>query len=353
MKFSVILRPLIATSAFLALSPASAAIRPAAAPAAVTISEFDDLLHAQGFAAPQCVAAGPEGALWVTEAVDQDFGTPAIVKIGSDGRRLAVYRYGEVTSPAGGDIVPGPDGALWFVDQSMPVAIVRMTTTGKFTKYRTDGHFPNALALGADNAFWFTEFGSRGMNGIGRLTTSGGLSTYAKGFSKGAAALDIAAGPGRAMWFTESPGDRIGRIGIDSHEITEFHAGITPGSGPYSIVAGPDGALWFTERYGRRIGRITTRGVVTESAPLPSGASPNDIAPGPDGALWFTEDHPSMIGRITTSGAITEYAGVSPGAGATCIVAGPDGDMWFTETGANRMGRVNLPAASGPRAAIR
>jgi virginiamycin B lyase len=324
-------------------SPVAAATHPGsfAAGPKVTITEFNDLPQASGFAFPECVTAGPDRALWVTEDVDQDFGSPSIVKIGVDGRRLADYRYSEIASPAGLDIVAGPANAVWFTDEEN-TSIWRLSTGGGFTKYSIGSMVPQGLAFGPDGAFWFAEIVGRGAYAVGRMAPRGQVTNYSMGLSSDAALFDIVAGPDRAMWFTETSGNRIGRITTGTHVITEFRKGITPGSDPYSIAPGPDGALWFTERRGRRIGRITTGGVVTESAVLPSGARPNDIAAGPDGAMWFTEDRPSMIGRITIHGAITEYSGVSAGSEPGCIAAGPDGNMWFTEYRGNRMGRVNL-----------
>ena len=76
---------------------------------------------------------------------------------------------------------------------------------------------------------------------------------------------------------------------------------------PTDIVSGPDGALWFTETRGDKIGRITTKGQITEY-PIPTpDAFAADIAVGPDGALWFTESDGNKIGRITTSGELTEF----------------------------------------------
>src|SRR5262249_5731396 len=77
--------------------------------------------------------------------------------------------------------------------------------------------------------------------------------------------------------------------------ITEF-ALPTPNSRPYQITAGADGNLWFTESAGNRIGRITPDGTLTEFS-LPNPGSPFGITAGPDGNLWFMEF--SRVGRIT------------------------------------------------------
>ncbi len=62
-------------------------------------------------------------------------------------------------------------------------------------------------------------------------------------------------------------------------------------SRPDGITAGPDGNLWFTESGGNKIGRITPSGQITEF-PLPTGITkpyyPIGITAGPEGNLWFT-----------------------------------------------------------------
>jgi len=96
---------------------------------------------------------------------------------------------------------------------------------------------------------------------------------------------------------------------------------------PFVIAAGPDGALWFTESSGEKIGRVTTSGSVSEfpitSPPDPFGNSvPVGIAAGPEGALWFTEFHTGAIGRSTTAGSMTTFDNPQDG-GPQGIVGGP------------------------------
>ena len=76
-------------------------------------------------------------------------------------------------------IVPGPDGALWFVATEVTVIgnttrsggadkIGRITTVGAITEYPipTSKSIPNGIAAGPDGALWFTE---SYVNKIGRL----------------------------------------------------------------------------------------------------------------------------------------------------------------------------------------
>ena len=91
-----------------------------------------------------------------------------------------------------------------------------------------------------------------------------------------------------------------------SRDGDQFSTGI---SAPTSAIwAGPDGNLWFTETNGNRVGRITTSGIVTEfSAGITDMPGPA-IAAGSDGNMWFAEPSGDRIGRITTAGTVTEFS---------------------------------------------
>jgi len=299
---------------------------------------FDDLLSGhQG----QCLVAGHDNALWVTDDIDQDLGSSGVARIALDGKRTATYYYDANAYPAGADIVAGPDGALWFVDEG-DADVVRMTETGDVSYfYLPDNlttHFRSyyvdyGITVGPDGALWFPY----DSNVIGRVSDARSFSTVS-GFPAGAYITDVTTGPDGALWYTDSGTNRIGRLTLDG-KITEFGMGISPKSNLFSIAPGPDGALWFTEWAGR-IGRITTQGIVTEY-PLSPASHAYDIVSGPDGAVWFTQWHPGGIGRVDKQHAISYVPGLASYSKPTCIVAGPDRNMWFV-TSQNRVGRVNL-----------
>lgn len=138
----------------------------------------------------------------------------------------------------------------------------------------------------------------------------------------------ITAGPDGCLYFTESHGDRIGRITPEG-VITEFDVP-TPDCGPYGIATGADGAIWFTERFADQIGRLDpATGRIDEFPVNTPFAQPWEITAGPDGNLWFTEEDVHQIGRIRLNGNVTEYP-----AGACCfptgITTGADGHLWST-----------------------
>lgn len=138
----------------------------------------------------------------------------------------------------------------------------------------------------------------------------------------------IVAGPDGALWFTESNGNKIGRI-TTTGQITEFTVP-TPGSGPYGIATGADGNIWFTERFADIIGRISpSTHQITEFPILTAFAQPWDIAPGADGNLWFTEEDVHQVGRITPQGIVSEYF-TEQCCFPTHIAPGVDGNVWYT-----------------------
>ena len=164
-----------------------------------------------GISGPDGIAAGPDGALWFT-----NFSNNSIGRITTAG---AVTNYTGTGISEPGGITAGPDGALWFTNFGNN-SIGRITTAGAVTNYtgtgisepvrdrgrprrgpvvhqlrqqldRADHHragrspttpapastLPEGIAAGPDGALWFTNSG--GDDSIGRITTSGTVTTYA------------------------------------------------------------------------------------------------------------------------------------------------------------------------------
>ena len=66
------------------------------------------------------------------------------------------------------------------------------------------------------------------------------------------------------MWFTESGANKIGKIPLQSGNVTEYNI-LTENAAPNAISAGPDNNLWFTESRSNNIGIISPQsGEVTE-----------------------------------------------------------------------------------------
>jgi len=296
---------------------------------AQTVSEFTIPTAVSG---PAEITAGPDGALWFTEANGNNIG-----------RITTTGTFTEFTVPTAGSvpagITAGSDGALWFTE-NRGNKIGRITTTGTFTEFTipTGSSFSMSITAGPDDNLWFAENGG---NKIGRITTAGAFTEFTVPTAN-SLPLRITAGPDGNLWFIEVNGNKIGRI-TTAGKFTEFTVP-TANSEPNGITAGPDGALWFTEASGNKIGRITTAGTFTEFTIPTASSNPIEITAGPDGALWFTEASSNKIGRITTSGVVTgEFPVLTSSSEPNGIAAGPDGGLWFTEETGSKIGTL-MPA---------
>ncbi len=147
---------------------------------------------------PNGITAGPDGALWFTNDGDDSIG-----RITTSGVATS-YTDPSINSPGG--ITTGPDGALWFTNGASPPitfsgggfftggssSIGRITTSGVVTNYSAPSiSSPSGITAGPDGALWFTNDGSSpfffggdglfstsGTGSIGRITTSGVVSSY-------------------------------------------------------------------------------------------------------------------------------------------------------------------------------
>src|ERR1700746_2338559 len=80
-----------------------------------------------------------------------------------------------------------------------------------------------------------------------------------------------------------------------------------PNSGATTVSIARDGTLWFTESAGNRIGRMAQDGTALKEFDLPhAGSAPRIITIGADGNMWFSEHLGNRMGRITASGEIAE-----------------------------------------------
>jgi streptogramin lyase len=184
--------------------------------------------------------------------------------------------------------------------------------------------------------------------GLGLFATAGPLAAQIVEFPVPTGAsrpYTIVAGPDGNLWFTESVGNKIGRI-TPAGVITEFPVPM-PGSGPYGICVGPDRNIWFTERFGNQIGRLDLGTMqIDEFAIQSDDAQPWEICAGADGFLWFTEETANQIGRINIFGAIAEFSMAEIGCCfPTGIAAGPAGNRWYTIEIGDQIGQIDASTA--------
>jgi len=265
------------------------------------------------------IAAGADGALWFDETPlgDPVAGPGFIGRITTDGKvstfTLPGFRNDDVILPydaAHSSLVAGPDGAIWFTNASTVLGGAEtgkgFATVGRLAADGTVKAFvppyeppslPSQIVAGPDGALWYAEPGlafSKGQGavpsygGIVRVTTGGQFRAFDLAH-RNVFPLALASGPDGALWFTDERG-RIGRM-TTTGRLKLFSLASLDVSASHAIVRGPDGNLWFTAPHGQ-IGRITPSGFATVFRTA-SRARDNDasagLAVGPDRSLWMTE----------------------------------------------------------------
>jgi virginiamycin B lyase len=232
---------------------------------------------------PWAIALGSQGDLWFTD-IDQ-----GVI------RRLSVngtWREFAVPLPAY-SITQGPDKDMWFVDSAR---IGRLTPGGTVTRFSLGAQSrPGDIVLGPDDALWFSDLDG---DAIGRISASGEVTTFS--LPQKSRPFSMTLGPDNHLWFTASGLNRIGRIST-AGQLAEFDLP-SPHSGVNQITQGPDGNLWFTESDGGRIGRITPSGAIAEVEVPTRDGYPAGLAFGPDGNLWIAYNRTSKILRMTLGG---------------------------------------------------
>lgn len=356
--------------------PSNLSALPVKAATTGTITEFGNGLNAQ--TAPGDIVTGPDGNLWFTnnsaipasksvdlttgKITEYTDGTPAIGKVNPATGKITEYTEGLNADSGLTDIVAGPDGNLWFIDDGFSPAIGKIDPgTGKIIEY-TDGLIsgsqPTDIVAGPDGNLWFTDQGWPHA-AIGKIDPANGkITEYTSGLTDLSQPGVIMIGPDGNLWFTDqgSSGGNgfctpaIGRIDPTTGSITEYTSGLAGGSDPEDIVAGPDGELWFTdsrsnpgyagEFSGGAIGKINpgTGNISEYTSGLNNLAVPGKIVVGSDNNLWFTSDgYTPAIGKVDpANGNITEFTSGQIGNdwdGPEDIVTGADGNLWFDYSG--------------------
>ncbi len=295
-------------------------------------------------ASPGNLIVGPDGNLWFTAqvALGGAGGVEAIGRVTPTGA-ITLFSTGLPHNSLLGNIVTGPDGNLWFTVQppfggagggTGEDAIGRITPSGTVTLFSNG--LPQSASLGAivagpDGNLWFTEESATGAGAIGRITPAGRITLFASSLLQNTPPGDILAGPDGDLWFAAKVA--IGRI-TPAGEITLFPTGPLQSTNPGAMVAGPDGDIWFVAE--GAVGQVTPSGTVTVFAPGGSIDSQSTLTAGPDGSIWFAlsmDCGTGGIGRVSPSGKVTEVLPQAPYWVSSPFVVGPDGNIWFAAQG--------------------
>jgi streptogramin lyase len=301
--------------------------------------------HSSDFAtptesSPYDIVAGPDGNLWFTEDSPSKIG-----EINPVTHATSDYPTPTPESfPA--EIATGPDGNLWFTEfEASKIGEINPVThaTSDYPT-TTPESWPYYLTVGPEGNIWFTELKASKIGEINSVTHA--TSDYSTP-SAGSYPWGITTGPEGNIWFGEPGANKIGEINPVTHATSDFSLATTY-SEAVGVVAGPEGNLWFTDPYKNRIGEFNPLTHATSEYPIPARESePEHLAVGPEGNIWFTEREADRIAEINP---ITHATADFPTPTAVSyplgIGAGSDGNMWFTEAYAGRIGEISIGATA-------
>ena len=228
----------------------------------------------------------------------------------------------------------GPDGVVWYTDQSNSYIGRFDPGTQAFTDWPTPtpGSGPHGLTVAPDGYVWYT--GQR-TGRIGRVDPqTGAMQEHV--LPANASRPHTPLWHLGAVWFTDQNNYTYGRLDPSTGMAQVWNA--PSGSLPYGIAAGPDGALWIALFGTNKLGRVdptSPAGLQLFDLPHPS-ARPRRLAVGNDGLVWYTDFARGYLGRLDpTTRAVVEWR--APASGPYGISLGTDGRVWFHAQGAARM----------------
>ena len=271
-------------------------------------------------AAPNGITQDKNHKVWVS-AASFDGTVGAIAKIAMD-QHVTLYPISVVPNA----IAFGSDQNLWVSTNHGVVA--RVTPSGSETDYIVAPSNTSVADImpGPDGALWYIECSSPTAGGIGTITTSGTQTFYSTGCEQ-----VLASGPDGNIWFGNAAtiskmtpqGVLVGQYTVGDN----YFAGITSGSdGALYLLGGPP------NNAPDELIKVTTAGIVTHIGSEPHLEALRGIINGPDGNLWISAVG-SVRHLITYDLATHEYGDTrikSPAFGPNMIV-GPDSNIWMLD----------------------
>ncbi|HEY7981229.1 MAG TPA: hypothetical protein VID19_07070 [Candidatus Eremiobacteraceae bacterium] len=270
----------------------------------------------------QGTTIGPDRTVWVADYIAQD-----LFGFSMDGKVRTISIPG--VSPS--ELTIGADGNFW-VNEDSGAVILRITPTGNVTAFNlppTQRAY-GGIVKGPDGNVWFTE-----QTEVASITPSGGITQYSVPAGCGVAMNGIIVGPDNNIWFAAAGGSCTALVRIDPNTGVEktFVVPHNQMCGPDGLVTGPDGNLWFScNSSPPRIGKMTLGGTVT-TYPVqgPYSSAPLNLAAGSDGKIYFIQDQgvSSLLGRVEPrTGHVKMLQPPSYFPRIWGIILGPDGNMW-------------------------
>jgi streptogramin lyase len=189
----------------------------------VVLFEFGSLSFAN---VPQmsCSISGTVGDSCTTETVKEgSSGSIDRITPGGSITKFDITAYGGNIGGEAGQIIIGPDGSMWYLDEvsdRLAVGRVRISPSVKISEFAVPGGTLSVrgIAPGPDGNVWYTEFHEPFVSaGVARVTPAGEITEFSEGIGIFSSGLPqgIATGSDGNLWFSTIPfiGGSVDRFG--------------------------------------------------------------------------------------------------------------------------------------------
>ena len=304
-----LLLPVAATTA-LALAPAAADAAP----------NLDRNFNLSG--APQRIAQGPDGNIWVTLSGSSDGNELARIKPNDS---VKEFDLPGVANPTG---VGAGLGSLWLT-QSIGVVEVPPQSPGDAEVTTITGLTPQEITGGPDARIYtvsndqFISFDPANPAG------------YTDETINGMGARGITGSDGR-LWIADFGGQRIVRVSPDGQNTKFFD---TNGN-PRQVAKGANTVIGYTDpgTDPHHVGRIVKGDIKKTRAP---NTDATGITKAGDGNWWTANPNTHDIGRLTVGGSYRRFDVLANNADARYLAAGKNGTLYVALTAQNKVSLIN------------
>ena len=267
------------------------------------------------------MAFGSDGRIWTIGVEGQNVVRATDVSSGV----VSEYPLGGFPRLAGaGALASAPGGELWLTSFDEPSGLGRLTTSGGVTDLSSQiavDSGPNSIAAGADGTIWFS---TANPPGIARRLQDGATTYATTGVSDAMGILDLITDADGNAWYGDRNGT-VGRVDVATLDVAEFSGGIAPGSDLFDLELAADGSIWFSNSAQQTLGRVLADGSITQ---FPVGRGPKHIAVSPDGTVYFSDS--DGLGRRTAGGEVSylPLCGGFDNESLDELDLGPTGDLY-------------------------
>ena len=277
-------------------------------------------------------------ALNYTPSLHRSAPLPAPAAIGADAGRYRVTLFPTVPGIGTRDVVPDPDGSVWFNAQWSGALGHLNPSTGDLKLYPLGpGSHPHGVVMGPEGDLWICDESNtiRRFNRKTKAITNYALKPFPISLGYGNLNTPTFDRQG-ILWFTAQNG-YYGRLDPKTEEIRIYPA--PGGFGPYGMTTTPSGEVWYTNLAAGHIARInpsTAKVDAIVTIPDASAYGSRRIWSDSKNNLWITTWGNGTLYRYTPSTKSWlgyKLPGLGPRGYSTYVDS--EDNIWMSDFGTN------------------